>query len=96
MATNTKKEKEKTAVALAYIPGERAPKILATGKGAIAEKIIEVAEENDVPQYEDSELAETLSKLEIGEMIPPELYEVVAEILVFVNDMDRLKSKLGV
>lgn len=93
---NGKKEKEKTAVALAYIPGERAPKILATGKGAVAEKIIEVAEENDVPQYEDSELAETLSKLEIGEMIPPELYEVVAEILVFVNDMDRLKSKLGV
>ena len=80
---------------MAYIPGERAPKILATGKGAIAERIIEVAEENDVPQYADSELAETLSKLEIGEMIPPELYEVVAEILVFVNDMDKLKSKLG-
>lgn len=91
-----KKEKEKTAVALAYTPGERAPKILATGKGAIAEKIIEKAEESGVPQYEDSELAETLSKLEIGEMIPPELYEVVAEILVFVSDMDRMRSKLGV
>ena len=95
MAGDKKKEKEKTAVALAYIPGERAPKILATGKGAVAERIIEVAEENDVPQYTDSELAETLSKLEIGEMIPPELYEVVAEILVFVNDMDKLRSKLG-
>ncbi len=95
MADNQKKDKEKTAVALAYIPGERAPKILATGKGAVAERIIEVAEENDVPQYTDSELAETLSKLEIGEMIPPELYEVVAEILVFVNDMDKLRSKLG-
>lgn len=95
MADNQKKNKEKTAVALAYIPGERAPKILATGKGAVAERIIEVAEENDVPQYTDSELAETLSKLEIGEMIPPELYEVVAEILVFVNDMDKLRSKLG-
>ncbi len=95
MTEEQKKGKEKTAVALAYIPGERAPKILATGKGAIAERIIEVAEENDVPQYADSELAETLSKLEIGEMIPPELYEVVAEILVFVNDMDKLKSKLG-
>ncbi len=95
MADKKKQEKDKTAVALAYIPGERAPKILATGKGAVAERIIEVAEENDVPQYTDSELAETLSKLEIGEMIPPELYEVVAEILVFVNDMDKLKSKLG-
>ena len=91
-----KKDKEKTAVALAYVPGERAPKILATGKGKVAEKIIEVAEENDVPRYEDSELAATLSKLEIGEMIPPELYEVVAEILVFVSDMDRMKQKLGV
>ena len=91
-----KKDKEKTAVALAYVPGERAPKILATGKGKVAERIIEVAEENDVPQYEDSELAETLSKLEIGEMIPPELYEVVAEVLVFVSDMDRMKQKLGV
>ena len=92
---NKKKQTEKTAVAIAYIPGERAPKILATGTGTVAEKIIEVAEENDVPQYEDSELAATLSKLEIGEMIPPELYEVVAEILVFVNDMDKMREKLG-
>ena len=90
-----KQKTEKTAVAIAYVPGERAPKVLATGTGNVAEKIIEVAEENDVPQYEDSELAETLSKLQIGEMIPPELYEVVAEILVFVNDMDKMRSKLG-
>ena len=43
--------------------------------------------------HEDSKLADTLSKLEIGEMIPPELYEVVAEILVFVDAMDRIKAK---
>lgn len=83
-----------TAVAVAYEPGERAPKILATGKGHIAEKIIEKAQEEDVPLYADNELASTLSKLQIGEMIPPELYEVVAEILVFVDDMDKLRSKL--
>ena len=47
-----------------------------------------------VPVYEDSKLANTLSKLEIGDMIPPELYSVVAEILVFVDDMDRLRSKV--
>ncbi|MDE7062534.1 MAG: EscU/YscU/HrcU family type III secretion system export apparatus switch protein, partial [Lachnospiraceae bacterium] len=75
--------------------GERAPKILATGKGHIAEKIIEKAKEEDVPLYADNELASTLSKLQIGEMIPPELYEVVAEILVFVDDMDKLRSKLS-
>lgn len=85
---------EKTAVAVAYEPGESAPKILATGKGEVAEKIIEKAKENDVPLYRDNKLADTLSKLKIGDAIPPELYEVVAEILVFVDDMDRLKAKL--
>ena len=44
--------------------------------------------------YQDNQLANTLSRLEIGDMIPPELYEVVAEILVFVDDMDKLRSKL--
>lgn len=85
---------EKTAVAIAYEPGENAPKILATGKGEVAEKIIEKAKENDVPLYKDNKLADTLSKLKIGDAIPPELYEVVAEILVFVDDMDRLKAKI--
>lgn len=84
----------KTAVAVAYEPGDRAPKILATGKGEVAEKIIQKAKENDVPLYKDNKLADTLSKLKIGDAIPPELYEVVAEILVFVDDMDRLKAKL--
>lgn len=86
---------DKTAVAVAYEPGDRAPKILATGKGAVAEKIIEKAKENDVPLYKDNKLADTLSKLKIGDAIPPELYEVVAEILVFVDDMDRLKAKVN-
>lgn len=89
-----KRENEKTAVALSYQPGDVAPKILATGKGELAERIIEKAKENDVPFYQDNKLAETLSKLEIGDTIPPELYEVVAEILVFVDDMDRMKGKL--
>lgn len=87
-------DKDKTAVALAFEPGDAAPKILATGKGRIAEKIIETAKENQVPTYQDNKLASTLSKLKIGDMIPPELYEVVAEILVFVDDMDRLKAKV--
>lgn len=89
-----KKEKTKTAVAVAYQPGDTAPKILAAGKGEVAERIIEKAKENDVPFYQDNQLAETLSKLEIGDTIPPELYEVVAEILVFVDDMDKMKGKL--
>ncbi len=94
MADNKQKEKVKTAVALGYDPGEDgAPKVIASGKGAIAEKIIEQAKENKIPVHEDDKLANTLSKLEIGEMIPPELYEVVAEILVFVDAMDKIKAK---
>ena len=94
MADNKDKEKVKTAVALAYDPNEDgAPKVIASGKGALAEKIIEKAKESKIPVHEDDKLAETLSRLEIGEMIPPELYEVVAEILVFVDAMDKIKAK---
>ncbi len=95
MSNNNNGNKPKIAVALEYTPGEQAPKILATGRGHIAEAIIEKAGESDVPVYEDSKLANTLSKLEIGEMIPPELYTVVAEILVFVDDCDKIKGKMG-
>ena len=87
-------KRNKVSVALQYNPGEEAPKIIASGRGALADKIIEKAKESDVPLYQDSKLANTLSKLEIGDMIPPELYSVVAEILVFVDDCDRLKGKL--
>ena len=54
----------------------------------------EKAKESQDPTYKDNKLASTLSKLQIGDMIPPELYEVVAEILVFVDDMDRMKAKI--
>ena len=86
-------DKKKTAVAITYDPQDTAPKILATGKGYLAEKIIEKAKEEKIPFYKDTKLADTLSRLEIGEMIPPELYEVVAEILVFVDDMDKMHGK---
>jgi flagellar biosynthesis protein len=95
---NNKKQftinKSKKAVALAYTKGEQAPKVVASGKGNLAEKIIERAEESNVPIHQDERLADTLSTLDVGEYIPPELYEVVAEILVYVDDMDRIKSKI--
>lgn len=89
------KKKLKQAVAIEYDPLDMAPKIVATGKGAVAERIIEKAKESDVPIHEDSKLAGTLSKLDIGDYIPPELYEVVAEILVFVDKMEKIRAKLG-
>lgn len=89
-----KEQKPKQAVALSYDPDDDAPKVVATGKGALAEKIIEEAKQAKVPVHKDSKLADTLSRLEIGELIPPELYEVVAEILVFVDQMDRIRAKM--
>lgn len=90
----TGKEKPKQAIALAYYPEEDAPKVIASGKGALAERIIEKAKEAEVPIHRDDKLADTLSRLEIGDMIPPELYEVVAEILIFVDAMDKIKAKM--
>lgn len=89
------KKKVKQAIAIEYDPSDMAPKIVATGKGAVADRIIEKAKESDVPVHQDAKLAGTLSKLDIGDFIPPELYEVVAEILVFVDKMEKIRSKLG-
>lgn len=89
-----KKEPVKSAVALEYDPHDEAPKIIATGKGILAEKIIEKAKEANVPVHQDGKLAGTLSKLEIGDMIPPELYEAVAEVLIFVDAMEKIRAKM--
>ncbi|MBD5495271.1 MAG: flagellar biosynthesis protein FlhB [Lachnospiraceae bacterium] len=90
-----RENKIKQAIALEYDPNDEAPRVIASGKGALAERIIEKAKESDVPVHRDDKLADTLSRLDIGETIPPELYEVVAEILVFVDAMDKIKGKMG-
>lgn len=89
-----KRKKIKTAVALEYDPTDAAPKVVASGFGKAAERIIDKAKENDVPVHKDGKLADTLSNLEIGELIPPELYEVVAEVLVFVDKLEKIKHKV--
>ncbi|MGE5633480.1 MAG: EscU/YscU/HrcU family type III secretion system export apparatus switch protein [Caulobacteraceae bacterium] len=87
------KSKIKKAAALNYDTADAAPRITALGKGEIAERIIKTAMENNVPVFENSELVETLTKLEIGDQIPPEFYTVVAEILVFISKIDRIKGE---
>lgn len=94
MKEKDKKNKVKRAVALSYEPEDDAPKVVATGRGHIADRIIDKAKESDVPLHKDSSLAESLSQLELGENIPAELYEVVAEILVFIDKTDRIKGRL--
>ena len=81
------KKKVKQAIALEYDPSDEAPRVVASGKGILADKIIEKARESSVPIHRDDKLAE---------MIPPELYEVVAEILVFVDAVDHRMVKENV
>jgi flagellar biosynthesis protein len=78
-------EKITKAVALKYDrKKDNAPKVVAKGRGPIAEKIIEVADENNVPLYEDQNLIEVLETLDLTTEIPPQLYQAVAEVLVFI------------
>lgn len=70
------------AIALKY-DGKNAPKITAKGHDEIARRIYELARENDVPMHEDAELAALLSRLDIGDEIPRELYIAVAEVIAF-------------
>ncbi|MFN8455284.1 MAG: EscU/YscU/HrcU family type III secretion system export apparatus switch protein [Anaerolineae bacterium] len=79
------------AVALSYDMAEMpAPTISAAGQGEIAERIIALAKENNVPIRHDPDLVTLLAQLDVGQIIPPELYAVVAEVLAFVY---RLKHK---
>ena len=82
------------AIALSYKAGDEAPKVVATGKGYVAEKILQKAEEENVPIHKDEKVADALSDVEIGAYIPKELYEAVAEILVFVGDMDKIRGQM--
>lgn len=87
-------KKKDMAIALGYdIDKMGAPQVMATGKGYIAGKIIEIAREYNIPVEKDPVLAEALSQLDLGQEIPPELYKVVAEILVFIMETDRSQKR---
>ena len=74
-----------SAAALAYDhERDRAPKVVAAGSGKLAEQIIALAKENNIPTYEDPVLVACLQALDVGAEIPPELYRVVAEVLAYV------------
>jgi len=81
------------AASLAYRPGtDRAPRVTASGRGRVAERILEVARQAGVPIRHDPALAEILSRLDPGEEIPPETYRAVAEILAFLYRLDGEKA----
>lgn len=85
--------KRKQAAAIKYnIEKDNAPVVTATGRGIVAEKIIEKAIESDIAIYKDERLVKELLQFKVGTEIPPELYEIVAEILVFIEGIDRKKG----
>lgn len=93
MTDRDKRDKIDAAVALDYDfdpqrVSREAPKVLAKGRGEVAKRIITVAKENDIPLYEDPDLVEVLYRIELGDEIPPELYKVIAEVLVFVYSVN--------
>jgi flagellar biosynthesis protein len=88
-------EPPRRATALRYTEGSDAPEVVATGRGEIARKILEAAEDAGVPVRKDPALVEALSKLDVGQAIPPELYVAVAEALVWAYRLAARASKAG-
>ncbi|MBN3555204.1 EscU/YscU/HrcU family type III secretion system export apparatus switch protein [Fictibacillus nanhaiensis] len=87
-------DRKKEAVALKYNPLEStSPVVIAKGKGETAERILKSAENHNIPIQEDPSLVHLLSKLEIEESIPEELYEVVAELFAFIYHLDKEAGK---
>ena len=83
----------KKAAALKYEENLVAPIVTASGMGYIADKIIEKAEENNVPIVYNKELSDLLCNVDIGENIPSDLYEAVAHIIAYVTDLDRIVER---
>lgn len=84
----------KKAVALKYDPGQgESPVVAAKGSGLLAERILETAKEHGIPVQEDAALVEVLSKLDLDQQIPAELYDLVAEILTFIYRSDKMAER---
>lgn len=88
------KSKEKIAAAIKYdINKNNAPQVIASGEKYTADKIIDIAKTSGVPVYENAPLAKSLGSLSIGQEIPRELYDIVAQVLLFVADLDEKLPK---
>jgi flagellar biosynthesis protein len=86
-------DEQRQAVALRYAPKKDfAPKLVAKGRGYLAEKIIELARLHNIPIRHDKKLLQILSRLDLEEEIPPEVYKAVAEILAFIYRLSNRQS----
>lgn len=85
-------KKFKKAAALRYEEGYDAPKLIAKGKGYVADKILEKAKSSSVPIVYNKELSDLLCNIDVGDMIPPELYEAVANVIAYIIKVDSNKK----
>lgn len=91
-----KPERTKSAVSLRYNSSlDTAPRVTAKGKGLVADKIISLAHEHNIPVQQDPDLVEVLSQVDVDQEIPPAVYQVVAELLAFVYQMNKDYPKSG-
>lgn len=81
--------KRKKAAALRYEQGYQTPMVTAAGMGHVADKILQKAEENNVPIVYDEQLSNLLTNVDVGEAIPFELYDAVAKVIAYVMDIDK-------
>ena len=82
------------AVALKYdMQQDAAPRVIAKGKGHVAEHILAMAQQNSIPVYQNKTLVNMLMALEIDREIPPELYKAIAEVMAYVYQMDKEKGR---
>ena len=87
---NRRKVNGPSAAVLRYKEGqESAPQLVAHGTGSVAQKIIEMARQNDIHLQEDETLVSHLLDLDLGDSIPPQLYAVIAEILLLLEELDK-------
>lgn len=82
----------KKAAALKYEFNSDAPIVTAAGMGHIADRILEKAEESEVPIVYNKELTDLLCNVDVGDEIPSELYEAVAHVIAFVTDLDKQRK----
>ena len=89
-----RKDEIKKAVALGYdIDKDHAPKVLAKGSGSLANNIIKIAEDNEIPIKKDEDLVELLSAIDIEKEIPSSMYKAVSEIFSFIYDLTTIERK---
>ncbi|WP_026893866.1 EscU/YscU/HrcU family type III secretion system export apparatus switch protein [Clostridiisalibacter paucivorans] len=91
---SNKKNKNKIAIALQYKKDYISPKIIAKGKGIVADNIIDKGKKSNVKVHENKEVARELMDIDIGGNIPEELYNAVASILAFVYELDEKWGQL--